>query len=148
MKRIAFTRPDGGVSVIVPAPKAQLPDESEADFMARVATAIPPDATDVTELDTLPSRTYRNAWRLTGGKVAHDMPAARELKMAELRQARNAKLAETDGLYLRAQEQENAAEVARLKGLRQRLRDLPATVALDHLPDADALKAFEPNWPA
>lgn len=135
MPYIAYTRPDGGVSVVIPAPGAD-PE--------KVRDAVPPDATDVTDLDTLPSRTYRNAWRLTGGKVAHDMPAARELKMAELREARNAKLAETDGLYLRAQEQDNPAEVARLKGLRQRLRDLPATVNLN-MTDVEALAAFVPE---
>ena len=151
MNHIAFTRPDGGVSVIVPAPKAQLPGESEADFMARVATAVPPDAVDVAELDTLPSRTYRDAWVLSGGKVQHDMVKARQMRLAELRAERDAKLQASDGPYLRAQEQNNAAETNRLKVTRQRLRDLPndpaTTNALGAITDPDALKGWTPSWP-
>lgn len=147
MKKIAFTRPDGGVSVIVPAPKAQLPDESEADFMARVAQALPPDATDVAELDTLPSRAYRNAWVLSGGQVQHDMVKARGMKMVEIRAERDQRLAATDGIYLRAQEQNDTAELNRLKTVRQRLRDLPGTVALGSITDPDALSRFAPTWP-
>ena len=151
MKHIAFTRPDGGVSVIVPAPKAQLPGESEADFMARVALAVPSDATGVTELDTLPSRAYRNAWVLSGGAVQTDMVQARQMKLGELRTERDVRLQATDGPYMRAQEQDNVAEVNRLKAVRQRLRDLPTdpatTNALNAITDPDALKAWTPQWP-
>jgi hypothetical protein len=147
MKHIAYTRPDGGVSVIVPAPKAQRPDETEAEFMARVALAVPPDASNVTETDTLPSRAYRNAWRLSGGKVEHDMTLARQMKLDELRAVRDAKLAVTDGPFLRAQEHGDQTEIERLKSLRQRLRDIPQTTRLAEVTDPDALKAFTPEWP-
>lgn len=147
MKRTAYTRPDGGVSVVVPSPRAQRPDESEADFLSRVARAVPPDATDVVQLDTLPSRAYRNAWVLAGGKVQHDMDKARAMKLEEIRAERNARLAASDGPHLRAQDQGDTAEVNRLKVLRQRLRDLPATVDLSGVSDADALAAWQPEWP-
>jgi hypothetical protein len=146
---VAYTRPDGGVSVIFPAPKAQLPDESDEAFLARVREAVPPDAKDVTEVSPadIPTRAYRNAWRLSGGRVQHDMSVARALKMAEIRAERDARLAATDGPFLRAQEHGNQAEIERLKSLRQRLRDIPQTTRLAEVTDPDALKAFAPEWP-
>lgn len=144
---IAYTRPDGGVSVIIPAPDAKLPTESEADFMARVAKAVPPDATNVTQVETLPSRTFRNAWKVEGGAVAHDMVKARALKMAEIRKDRDARLAASDIAYMRAQEQNKVLEIAALKGQRQALRDLPEVVSLDGINDVATLAAFQPAWP-
>lgn len=144
---IAYTRPDGGVSVIVPAPDAKLPTESDADFMARVALAVPPDATNVTQVETLPTRTFRNAWKVEGGAVAHDMVKARALKMAEIRKERDARLAASDISYMRAQEQNKAPEMASLKGQRQALRDLPDTISLDGINDVATLAAYQPVWP-
>lgn len=184
---LAYSRPDGGVSVVVLAPKARLvasltpPDgleaqpltfdppvpydriqgyvkggwtvtwaETEAEMQTRVrGTVVPPDASNVTETDTLPSRAYRDAWRLTGGRVVHDMVAARSMKLDELRAERDKRLSATDGAFLRAQEQGDTAELDRLKSVRQNLRDLPANVSpeINGIQDADALKAWEPSWP-
>lgn len=171
----SYTRPDGGVSVVHLAPKARLDGETDDAFIARhkaemveraqaraadaEAEGLPGPAaaaraeadaiaTTATDKPALPSRAYRDAWTLSGGRVQHDMAKARAAKLAEIREERNKRLAATDGTYLRAQEAGDTATLDRLKTMRQRLRDLPATVALDNIPDADTLKAFEPNWPA
>ena len=136
MKHIAYKRPDGGVNIVCPHPDVPLDDVMAKD--------VPPDATDVQVLDTLPTRLYRDAWTMVGGKVTHDMAKARGLKMAEIRRGRDAVLAATDGAYMRAVEQDNTADIAKLKAQRQRLRDLPATVNLDAITTVEALKAFEP----
>lgn len=135
--KIAYLRPDGGVSVIIPA---------IAD-MDEVRKAIPADAVATLETNALPSRAYRDAWTLSGGAVKHDMAKARAMKMEEIRKARDARLAATDGPFMRAQEQVKPPEVAALKTQRQALRDLPATVDLSGITNADALFAFEPVWP-
>lgn len=72
MKVIAYTRPDGGVSVVVPAPQAKRADESEDEFVERIRLKdVPQDAADVVVLDSteLPSRATRNSWRIVNGKV-------------------------------------------------------------------------------
>lgn len=144
----AYKRPDGGVSVVHLAPKARLEGESDADFLTRVkAQVLPPDALDVVDNPPLPTRTYRESWELTGGAVQHNMVKASAEKMAEIRAERNARLAATDGPFMAAQEKGDVAETARLKVLRQRLRDVPQTVVLPPAADAEALKAFDPVWP-
>lgn len=72
MKVIAYTRPDGGVSVITPAPEAQLPNETEAEFLARIRLKdVPANATNVIEVDKedLPPRETRSSWRIVNGVV-------------------------------------------------------------------------------
>lgn len=69
MKCIVYTRPDGGVSVIHPAPQARFADEAEDEFIARImAKDVPADAKHVCVCDhaELPDRAHRNAWRQNG----------------------------------------------------------------------------------
>ena len=134
--KIAYLRPDGGVSVIIPA----------ISDMDKVRQAIPADAVAVIETNVLPSRAYRDAWALVGGMVTHDMAKARAMKMGEIRAQRDVRLAATDGQFMLAQEKV-PADIPALKAKRQALRDLPATVDLSGITDADALKAFAPVWP-
>ena len=71
-KRILAERPDGSVSNIIPAPSyvQQLMEggmtEDEAIEFIRYRD-VPNDAVKVetVEADTLPDRTYRNAWRMS-----------------------------------------------------------------------------------
>lgn len=72
--RIVYTRPDGGLSIIVPAPGTTI---------ERARLDVPADATDVHECDhtELPTdRTFRNAWRRGGAKAVDiPMPPARDV---------------------------------------------------------------------
>lgn len=69
-KRIVYARPDGGVSVVCPAPAARKPNESLAKFVARIsAKVVPNDAVniEIIEAADLPSnREFRNAWEKPG----------------------------------------------------------------------------------
>ena len=83
MKKIVYTRLDGGVSIVNPTPQFLASFADEADGMATIrARNVPPDATDVVQVDetNIPAdRTYRNAWRQNGGAFSTDMPMAREI---------------------------------------------------------------------
>ena len=67
MKVIVFERPDGGVSIIYPAPLARLATETEDGFVQRIrGKDVPDDAVKVEIMDAadLPPRESRNQWRL------------------------------------------------------------------------------------
>lgn len=74
-KRIIYTRPDGGVSVVVPA-RPQRQDETEQEYLAAIqAKAVPANATNVRTIEhtDLPaSRRFRNHWRDSSGSVVPD----------------------------------------------------------------------------
>jgi hypothetical protein len=79
---IVFNRPDGGVSIIIPA--------SDVPIATVLARSVPEDATDVTVVDeiTLPTdRTYRNAWEQVAGKITVAMPKARVIHSGRIAQA-------------------------------------------------------------
>lgn len=77
--KIAYTRPDGGVSILGAMPKQSIEGIlgllTDEEYRAHIMTAIPPDATDVTVLPdgwVEPDKAYRDAWRLKDGKVIID----------------------------------------------------------------------------
>lgn len=75
MKKIAYTRPDGGVSICTPVISADDPPGfTEADALARAqAKDIPTDATNVTVLDEVPEdRTSRDDWTISDGAISVD----------------------------------------------------------------------------
>lgn len=75
-KRIVYTKPDGTVCVVVPAPDFVAGFQSEADAMAAIREKdVPEDAENVMECDAadLPSdRTQRSAWVCDGRTVSID----------------------------------------------------------------------------
>lgn len=148
MKRIVYTRPDGGVSVVVPAPKAKHADETEAEFLARISAAIPQGASDITVCDEaeIPSdRTYRDAWeRGSAALVTVSMTKAKEIQRGRLRDARPAKFVDLDGKWMQAVAAGNDTEAARIEAERQVLRDLPQDPAIAAAKTPDELKT---TWP-
>ena len=90
------------------------------------------------------------SWRQDGATApVFDMTRARPIKTDQLRIERDKKLAALDVDYMRADEAGNAAEKARIAGVKQKLRDLPATIQpdLDAITTPEALEAYEPPWP-
>jgi hypothetical protein len=76
-KRICYTRPDGGVSVIIPAPHGRRESESEEEWLARiVAKDVPADATNVhiCEASELPDRVRREKWIQRGPRAPEAEP--------------------------------------------------------------------------
>lgn len=151
-KRIVYVRPDGGVSVVCPAPNSQLPGESEAQWLDRIALWDVPAglASTIIEGADLPSRRFRNAWRKPGAAVAVDLPLARAQVMTETRRTRDALLLESDREKNRLDDVGDPAQRETLRAYRQALRDLPSAVQsqVDALSTVAALDAFAPVYPA
>ena len=128
--RIIYTRPDSGVSVVVPTAEFLSRFNTLAEGMAAVQTqSVPPAAIDVRIIDdtTLPTRTFRNAWRQSGVIVSVDMPLAREIHAGRIAQAQ-------------------VAEIARLKVEERKERLKGNTAQADaHAATATALEALDLN---
>lgn len=82
--KLAFSRPDDGVSIVIAAPKKTLEralgkmtqEVYEAHVLER---SIPKDAVEVVRLTddwVAPDRAHRAAWRLRGGKVVIEQSKA------------------------------------------------------------------------
>lgn len=138
--------------VLVPNERLRRPDESDADFLARMATgAKEADRTlaDLPTVDVEPSalpadRDFRSAWRVSGRGVQVDMPIAREIHKARLREVRAPKLAELDVAQLREIEKGPQGRPQDIAAQKQTLRDLTTAPAIAAAADVDALRAA---WP-
>jgi hypothetical protein len=136
MKRIAYTRPDGGVSVVIPA------NGQNIDYI--LAKDIPADATNITVIDAVPTdRAFRDAWTFDGRSFGHDMVKAREIHRDRLRVQRAPLLVALDVAYARADEAGDVAAKAEIAARKQSLRDVTATPAIDAAQTVDDLKAIK-----
>lgn len=144
-----YTREDGGLSVVVPAPAERLNGESEDDFARRIADKDVPPGVAYTLLDgtALPaSRRWRGAWRLAAGLVGVDVPAARLLRRAELLAERDRRLPLVRAKIERAEDEGLAVPLALLRARRRNLRGLEATLdgELASAATPEALDAYTP----
>ena len=145
-KRIVYTRPDGGLSVVVPSPHA-VGDHEMAALDVLLGTDVPAVATSVSIVDVsdLPtSRAFREAWECQGFAVAVNMPKAREIHMVRIRASRDRALTRLDGEFQRALEADDKTRQREVAGQKQTLRDLPQTFDLSGAETPEALEAL---WP-
>lgn len=156
MKVIAYSRPDGGVSVVNPAPGrvaglvagGMTEDEAIAVIQAK---SVPGDATQVEVMDRplIPtSRVFRNAWTKSGGgPPVVDMPKARVIKTEQIRRERDKRLKAEDVETMKAIQ--NPAQLNVIEARKRTLRDIPATIQpeLDTITTPEALEAYQPAWP-
>lgn len=147
MKAIVYERPDGGISVCRPVISRDDPKGfTEADALARaLAKDIPPDAigVHVVEPDDIPEdRTFRNAWKLDGKKVAVDMPKARELHKDRLRELRAPLLSALDVEFQRSYKDPAAQDAIEAK--KQALRDVTADPAIEAAKTPEQLSTILP----
>lgn len=91
-KRIVYERPDGGVSVVIPAPDCGLTVEEIAakDVPAGLAYQI----VDVAEIPG--DRLFRRAWKCGAGRVDIDLTKAKEVAHDCRREARAKEFAPLD----------------------------------------------------
>lgn len=149
MKCIVYTRPDGGTSVTVPAPRARKEGETDDEFVERIRQKdVPRGATNVRIIDDTeyPSdRAFRDAWKLGQAGIEVDMPKARDIHRERLRQMRAPLLAALDVEYQRADERGDTAEKQRIAARKQALRDVTADPRIDAAQTPEELKAAVPE---
>jgi len=126
MRKIIYTRPDGGVSVVHPARNTIGETlETEAEIEQRAWNKLPADAINPQFVDTVPAdRTFRGAWKMSQDGISVDMPKAVEIHKEKLRQLRAPKLAALDVAYQRADEEGDAAKKAEIVAQKRELRDV------------------------
>lgn len=130
MKKLMYTRPDGGVSIVYPVTKEQIEKQlgalTDEQYEAHVRErSIPIDAVNVTEVDDadIPSdREFRDAWKQLDAKIDFDLEKAKAIQLNRVRAAREPKLVELDKQFMFAIERgEDTKEIVAQK---QKLRDI------------------------
>ena len=168
-KRIVFRRSDGVVEVVNPSTRrmAELMAEGKTEDQALAVIQAnaeshmadrglgPMEDAEVMEASQIPyypkeNRLFRNALEKLGmGAPTVNMPKARAIKTDIIRAERDERLASEDVSYMRADEQNDAAEKQRIAMKKQALRDLPATIQdeLNQQRMPEDLEAWQPTWP-
>lgn len=133
MKKIIYTTVEGGVSIIVPAPKEAIEKVlgplTQAEYEAHVVErSIPVDAINVRSVedtDIPADREFRNAWCDVTPEttIDIDLGKAKDQKLAELRKVRDVELDKLDKEFMVALEK--GADLTAIKAKKQVLRDFP-----------------------
>ena len=149
MRKIVYTRPDGGLSVVTPVINlmAETKDLTEDQAESRAWGKLPTDAINprfVDAVDIPPDRTFRNALEDTG-KVEVNMPKAQEIHKESLRQMRFPLLAALDIEYQRADEKGDAVLKAQIAAKKQALRDATEHPTITAAKTPEELKAAIPD---
>lgn len=139
MRKIIYTKPDGGIAVVHPVRNTYGETlNTDAEIEQRAWDKLPPEATDAQWVDESvipPDRTFRNAWKLGVGGIEHDMEKCREMTKERLRIERTPFLAAQDVAFQRALEV--GSSFAAIVAEKQRLRDVTKlvtdTLTLDEL---------------
>lgn len=149
MKKIIYTRPDGGVSIVHPGSNDQREGETEDAFLDRVRrNSVPADATNIQTVNDLAipaDRSFRNAWKVNGASIEVDMPKAREIHKNRLRELRKPKFETLDVQFLRALEAADSAAQSSIAGKKQALRDVTIHPSITAALTPDALKTAVPE---
>ena len=149
MRKIIYTRLDGGLSVVHPVlnTRGEVPGFTEADAEARAwaklpANAINPRWADDTEVPS--DRTFRNAWE-DSGVVSVNMTKARELHRTRLRELRKPRMESLDVAFMRALEIGDEVAKAAIILQKQVLRDVTADPAIETARTPEELKTVLPD---
>lgn len=141
MKKIVYTRYDGGISIV------SLAADTDA-ALVRALAKIPVDSLNPTVVeDTIipTDRTFRNAWKAGIGVIEYDMPKCRDIWRNRMRVARAPKLAVLDAEYLRADERGDTAEKQRIAAEKKKLRDVTIDPRIEAAQTPEVLKLI---WPS
>ena len=132
---IAYSKPDGGVAIVVPAPGVSLEEVIQKD--------IPSDAQIYTiTSNQLPGdKEFRNCWEIVSGTVSVNIEQAKEVWKDKWREARKPKLEQLDVEFMRALEQGDTAKQEQVTEQKQALRDVTDT------PLPDTVEGIKSVWP-
>lgn len=146
MKRVLY-RDDGGVSVIIPAPKSRRKDETEEQWLERVFLKATPEGATFLDVedDQIPiDREYRNSWSCDGSTIKHDMVKARAIHKGKMRPARKPKLVALDVEYIMADESDDTIKKGIIADKKKALRDV---TDMPEIELAQSIEDLRLAWP-
>ena len=98
------------------------------------------DASTVTK----PSdRHFRGAWKLSGSTISEDITKAKAIFKDKIREARKPLLDAEDVVYMKALEASDSSAQAASIAKKKKLRDAPATTAIEN---ADTIAKLKAAW--
>ena len=151
-KRIIYTRPDGGVSVVVPTREHIARFDTEDDAISEImARSVPPDATFISTVEDaeLPSdRTFRNAWRQSGSIVSVNIPLARAIHAERMGAAQSAEIARLKVEERKERLKGNTTKAAAHAATITALEALDLSVLATQIANAPNPTALSAIWPA
>jgi len=133
---IIYPKDDGGVEIVIPAPKWL----KDGGTMEKLAAKVVPEGKKykIVEESAVPSdRTFRDAWE-NYESVTTNVTKAKEITKTRLRVEREPKLLEQDTLFMKALEA--GSDTTAIVKEKNRLRDI--TKQVDSVSDLDKLKAL------
>ena len=147
MTTVAIQRTDGGVSLMT-INDAELQDEIDLFFAVQIEVdkwaeswgSLPVAWAIVTDAPN--NREYREAWVLNNGRVVADMPKARAVHRAKIREVRNKRLDNLDKDTIKAIDDDDTPTRQQIKAQKQRLRDAPADARIDAAQSIAELRAL------
>lgn len=151
MKKILYTKPDGGIAIVHPVRNTHPEPETLTDdeILKRAWKDVPADAINAFEIDesAVPAdRTFRNAWAhcpVNGVRV--DMEKARALQQENLRFLRKPKMLTLDVQYMKALERGDSAAMSLVATEKQALRDVTDDPRIAAASTAEELKQVMPE---
>ena len=143
-KVICYTKSSGTVNVILPGIDHKRMDESEDEFLIRLAEEIVPEdgAYEIVDQSLLPDGNYLDAIQLFPFRI--DMDKAKDTHLNFWRENRDARFQILDVEYIRADEQDDVQLKAQISEKKQLLRDVTDT-DLSHINNIEDLKTFWPD---
>ena len=151
MRRIIYTRPDGGLSVVRPIINTHPNPENitEAEAEQRAWDRLPSNAINpkFIEESAVPSdRTFRDAWMMSGnGIIEHDMEKCRAIHRQRLRTLRAPLLIKLDVEYMKALEAGDQSQCAAIEDKKNSLRNVTDDHAVDSASTPEELKTIIPK---
>ena len=132
-KRIVYTSPEGVLVIVIPSGEVPIESVIEKDVPVGCTAR-------VIDADEIPSdRSFRNAWRLQGKLIKHDMSKAREIHRDKIRAARTPLLIELD-IEMQKELEKQEPQVDNIVNKKQALRDATINPAIEKARTIEQLK--------
>jgi hypothetical protein len=145
MRKIIYTQPDGGLSIVHPVfnTRGEPEDFTEADAEQRAWDKLPADAINprwVDAADIPEDRTFRNAWVAADKRVTHDMDKVKAIAHTMRRAKRAEEFAPLDEVIAK-QIPGKSAEAAEAARSAIRAKYDAVQTSIDAARDVDGVKS-------